>query len=249
MIYESFRSLGYFFFNPIVHLGLWALVFLYYFIFNKNPRRTSLFFILYVFIMFSKPLVQGLTNSLQLQVPSSPYFEQKQAVVILTGGIVLYDNSHLHYQWGPTASRLLEGYRLFQKTRSHLLIFVGGSPYPHPQQLSEVASMKKWALEMGVPEDQIRTEDLSTTTYENALLSKKILQENGVDDFYLVTSAIHMPRALATFRTQKLQPTPYPVERKSFEDASFWSLAYLSQSLEALKEWVGFFAYKVTGKI
>jgi len=63
-------------------------------------------------------------------------------------------------------------------------------------------------LELGVPADAIRLETGSYDTHSNCTGSKPILDELGASDVLLVTSAIHMRRALATCRTAGIRARP-----------------------------------------
>jgi uncharacterized SAM-binding protein YcdF (DUF218 family) len=64
--------------------------------------------------------------------------------------------------------------------------------------------------EWGIPGEVILIEGRSRNTYENALETKKILKDKQFDKILLVTSAFHMPRALATFRTAGIDAIPSP---------------------------------------
>lgn len=58
--------------------------------------------------------------------------------------------------------------------------------------------------------DAVWIEDRSRTTAENARFSHELLQQKGVDSVFLVTHAMHMPRALAVFEQTGLRVTPAP---------------------------------------
>lgn len=54
-------------------------------------------------------------------------------------------------------------------------------------------------------------EEKSTNTYENALQTVSILQARNVEYIFLVTSEVHMLRALSVFRGLGINPVPFPV--------------------------------------
>lgn len=64
----------------------------------------------------------------------------------------------------------------------------------------------------GVPEEAILLESESGTTYENALYNRGLLEAHGLKRVLLVTSAWHMPRALATFRSAGIHALPSPIQ-------------------------------------
>src|SRR3546814_6627172 len=73
-----------------------------------------------------------------------------------------------------------------------------------------VAEAMKVTLErdFGVPVRWI--ENQSRSTYANAELSAQRLRNAGVQRFYLVSHAWHMPRAMLSFEAAGLEPIPAP---------------------------------------
>ena len=66
--------------------------------------------------------------------------------------------------------------------------------------------LKEW----GIPSEAVLIEGRSRNTYENAIETKKLLKARQIDKILLITSALHMPRALATFRTAGIDAIPSP---------------------------------------
>lgn len=60
--------------------------------------------------------------------------------------------------------------------------------------ISEAGAMEKYLVEQGVDNAKIIKEDMSTTTKENAIYSKEILERLGVKQIALLTSRNHMYR-------------------------------------------------------
>ena len=86
-------------------------------------------------------------------------------------------------------------------------------------------------------------EEMSQTTWENALYSAEILKKQGITSIYVVTHAWHMRRALLAFRDTGLTvtPAPTPPDRRDgaiLDDflprAATWNVSYF-----ALHEWIG----------
>ena len=66
------------------------------------------------------------------------------------------------------------------------------------EEISEAEAMEQYLLEHGIPKEQIIREDRSTTTRENLVFSKKIIDEQGGSPYVaLVTSNYHVDRALS----------------------------------------------------
>jgi uncharacterized SAM-binding protein YcdF (DUF218 family) len=61
--------------------------------------------------------------------------------------------------------------------------------------VNEAETMKKIAIEAGIPETDILVEKESTSTYENFALSQKIINEAGLHSVIIVTEPYHNARA------------------------------------------------------
>jgi uncharacterized SAM-binding protein YcdF (DUF218 family) len=113
---------------------------------------------------------------------------------------------------------------------------------------------------LGVPEEVLWYETESRNTYENALFTRRILEEKGIDRIVLVTSAMHMPRAVGLFEKQGFEvipaPADYNVTQSDWE--RLWqpnlttqlfnaspSVGNLSDTTLALKEYIGIWAYRL----
>ncbi|MGC8514895.1 MAG: YdcF family protein [Thermoplasmata archaeon] len=82
-----------------------------------------------------------------------------------------------------------------------LMIFSGGHTSPECPY-SEAGMMQKLALEMGEDKNITRVEGKSTTTVENAVYVRALLdKELFSGDLYIVTSCYHMIRSITIFRT------------------------------------------------
>jgi uncharacterized SAM-binding protein YcdF (DUF218 family) len=91
------------------------------------------------------------------------------------------------------------------------------------------------------------------STYEEALLSIQTLQPRVGERWILVTSAYHMPRAMATFQAQGWLMIPYPVDfRTTGKLALRPSMNVLGKLIELddfSREWGALFIYKRLGRI
>jgi uncharacterized SAM-binding protein YcdF (DUF218 family) len=67
-------------------------------------------------------------------------------------------------------------------------------------------------VEWGVPRTAILVDARSRTTRENAVETERILTARGARSLLLVTSALHMSRAVAAFRMTRLSVTPSPTD-------------------------------------
>src|SRR5262249_43177615 len=106
----------------------------------------------------------------------------------------------------------------------------------------------------GVPPDLIIVEGNSRNTHENAINTAAIWRERHFHSGLLVTSATHMPRALASFRKADLDVVPWPADFRGHSYplvATVFDLlpdaGALEKTTSAIKEWVGLAVYRLRG--
>ena len=128
---------------------------------------------------------------------------------------------------------------------------------------SEAADMTQLLQLMGVPAEAIWQEDRSVNTYENGVYTRELLAEKGVNRIMLVTSASHMPRAVAVFEKQGFEVIPAPTDfyvtetvdrggdgRPDWSNLLYHSIPqaeYLEVTSRALKEYIGLVVYRARG--
>src|SRR5258706_7805519 len=77
---------------------------------------------------------------------------------------------------------------------------------------SAAAEARAALIGWGVPDSDVLIEPESTSTSEEADRCKHLMLEAKVNSALLVTSAMHMPRALSAFRSARIEVTPAPTE-------------------------------------
>jgi uncharacterized SAM-binding protein YcdF (DUF218 family) len=111
---------------------------------------------------------------------------------------------------------VLHAARLYRAGKAPVVIVSGGRmPWSH-SPLTEAEAMAELLREWGVPDAAILFEDAGRTTYEGAVRTRALLDERGLDSVLLVTSASHMPRALATFRSLGIAAEPAATDYPSY---------------------------------
>lgn len=125
-------------------------------------------------------------------------------------------------------------------------ILVTGGTFSDDQNIESEAVSMRYVLErLGVPPEVIVEERKSRTTLENAWHTKRLLAlEAEAMQVALVTSAFHMPRAVALFEQAGLQVFPVISDVRVIPDKkSVWhyfpSASSLDRSTIALKERLG----------
>ena len=114
------------------------------------------------------------------------------------------------------------------------------------------ASFKIFAQLGGDPTRIICVEPRPRTTSEDALYAAALLKPKPSERWMLVTSALHMPRAVGCFRVAGFQVEPYPVEFTTAQSHPFAGFTPGSAALVHLdttaKEWIGLIAYRLMGQ-
>ena len=134
-------------------------------------------------------------------------------------------------------------------------IIVTGGKLPWERGSASGASLAVEPLQVyGVPPDSIILEGNSRNTHENAVNTAAIWRDKHFRSGLLVTSAFHMPRALASFRKLGIELAPWPADFKGqsyplinnvfdlLPDASA-----LATTTTAIKEWLGLTIYRLRG--
>ena len=118
---------------------------------------------------------------------------------------------------------------------------------------SEAQMMARSLEGLGVPTSAIVLETDSHNTRENAVYSVRQLEENDISTALLVTSALHMPRSIATFNKQGVNIIAAPVAPQIVASKqpgfSRWkpSMRALQASRSIIKEYVGLIVYWTRG--
>src|SRR5689334_9640251 len=74
--------------------------------------------------------------------------------------------------------RINQAINLYRKGQVRKLIFTGGQG--NPGEPTESAAARDYALESGIPLNDILIEEKSHTTYENILYAKELADRNGI---------------------------------------------------------------------
>jgi uncharacterized SAM-binding protein YcdF (DUF218 family) len=148
--------------------------------------------------------------------------------------------------------RLAAGLLLARRYPDAILLYTGGSASLVPEPFVEADVAQRWYAEAGLRPSQLRLEARSRTTWENAWHSKRLLAPTPDQTWILVTSAFHMPRAVAAFEAVGWPVVPWPVDYQTRGRVELlrWPLA--SDNLASLDlsahEWLGLLFYRLSGR-
>lgn len=241
--------------QPLTHIVLLLLLAL---IFYRHPRvvRWCLGLALALFFIFGTNFLPDLlTYRLEKQYQVPDEIPEVDAVVVLAGMVDLKQSSSEYIEFKENVERILTGIQLVKQDYANILLLSGGTGSLYHQEKKEAPLLRQFAIDFGIPESQILIESTSRNTYENALHSKRVMQEHGISQIILVTSANHLPRAMACFYNVGIKPIPYPVDFR-FTPNGDYHLSDLIPTVGAfrktsyiLHEYIGLLAYKLNGYI
>ena len=170
------------------------------------------------------------------------------AIVVLGGGVEAlapeYGTSNLQ---PLSMERLRYGLWLARQTGAPVA-FSGGVGHAQPQSPTEAEVAARIASqEFGRPLKWL--EDRSRDTRENAVQSVALLKRAGIDHIVLVTTGLHMPRALRAFRqaagpAMRIEAAPVSLAKSSDLAVLTWlpSSAGFMQMRFAVRELIGMWA-------
>lgn len=171
-------------------------------------------------------------------------------IVVLGGGHSLDPRMPTTSQVNAsTLFRLVESIRLHRALSGSTLVLSGGStfsPVPVAEAMASLAQL------LGVDGRQLVIERASKDTAEHTEQLQSII---GHDRFILVTSASHMPRAMAMFQRHGMQPVAAPTDYlikkgQGFHPGSLFPGATGVQMAEvALHEYLGMAWARILGQI
>ena len=105
--------------------------------------------------------------------------------------------------------------------------------------------------DLGIDPARVTTENKSANTWQNILFSKELAQPKEGENWILVTSAVHMPRAMGVAQHLGWKLIPWPSDYITRKVEFPWMhlpedrMRYLRG---ALHEWAGLLAYRLAGR-
>jgi len=237
-----FKELIEFFCHPFFcGLLLWFIILLFWEKIKPNRLHQIGCLVLSLFVLMSTGMLpRYLVNQLESNYHVVQKVDSKiEWIVVLGGGRKQLENMPVNeLLTASSEKRLLEGIRLFRQLPQAKLLLSGGK--------SEAISMAELSGWFSIPNEKMIIEKHSLNTEEQAKELKKIVQEQP---FYLVTSALHMSRAMALCRKYGLNPIPAPADFNFYWSTHRWvkmlvpntyNLSYFSMAFHEVmgKIWV-----------
>ncbi|MFQ5534195.1 MAG: YdcF family protein [Sphingomonadales bacterium] len=178
---------------------------------------------------------------------------QVDGIIVLGGAI----DQHISTRWSRTslnksAERMTEAVALSRRYPKARIVFTGGIGSISQSGQTEAAIAVQFFHQQGIDSDRLVLEDKSRNTFENAVLTKRLVDPGEGERWLLITSASHMPRSVGCFRKAGWQVIPHPVD---FQTAAHywpeWSMRpadYIASADFAARAWIGLIAYYLMGR-
>jgi uncharacterized SAM-binding protein YcdF (DUF218 family) len=193
-----------------------------------------------------------LVRSLECQFPAQPVITAEsppppnltrcRVVAVLGGGHCVQAGWSANQALSASAlARIVEGVRLVRQLPNAQLV-VSGPQDGREGGPTHAALLREVAVALGVPSERIIQIDTARDTEQEALALRALAAGEPVA---LVSSAWHLPRAMALCRGQGLDvlacPTDYAARppRLRFVDFLSWNLGGLERSTKAVYEYIG----------
>lgn len=203
-----------------------------------------------------------LARSLEWRYLPMQEYPSIKVMVVLGGGTFSANYPRTMPEVNGAGDRLFYAAKLYHDGKAKKILLSGGSISWYTPSDGPAEDMAVLMKMLGVPEDALIIENTSQNTYENALHSKQIMAELKTQQVLLVTSAMHMPRAVRIFQAQGISvipaPTDYTVTQAGWETMTAINPANLildlipsadnlSLTTRVLKEYIGMQTFEFFG--
>lgn len=195
-----------------------------------------------------------LLQRLEDRIPRPAPPADVSCIVVLGGGFET-DVTTLRggFELNQAGDRFVETLRLARLYPQAKILISGGDGSISGKYEGDAVVAERFFPAFGIEAGRLIQETTSRTTFENVQNLKGFLEEHGLKDCLLVTSAFHMPRAIGLTRKADLAMTPWPTDFRTRGDETL-GLDFTQPSLNAqlmttaTREWTGLLAYYLTGR-
>ena len=216
----------------------------------KKSKKVAIFNLIIATLIWAfsiTPVSDLMLSGLEkgLRFPQDPLAD---CIVLLGGGIIdgVVDMTGTGIPTLEMQGRILTCVRAFRKF--HIPIIISGGQ-PFKKRTPEYVIVRRFLLDLGVPDSMIIVEKRSKDTWENARYSALICKKKGFKKALLITSAYHMKRAIFCFKRAGMDIIPFPANfftspGKEYIWKDFLPHNFLN-TYRAIHEYLGIIFYKI----
>ncbi|MBI3134772.1 MAG: YdcF family protein [Bacteroidetes bacterium] len=177
-------------------------------------------------------------------------------VAIVLGGMAEYDSSLDRLSMRRGSDRIWQAIHLYHLGKVDKLLLSGANGDLIDKGLQEAVQFKEVLIDNGIPACDILVDSVSKNTYENAVESKKIIDQfPELQRILLITSALHMNRAEACFIKAGFENmTTFTTDHYTGRERGYrfdqWLIpneSVLSDWSKLIHEWLGYLTYSIMG--
>lgn len=256
MFFILFKVFGFFALpsNLLIAIGLVGLVLLL-----TRSRQLASWLVVTSLVLLALFGLSPLGNALMLPLEERfPPWDSSRGPpdgIVVLGGVIAEDVSAARgaVALNESAERLTVAAELARRYPNLRIIFSGGTNAVLFDKGAEAGFAVRQLEDLGVAHERIVAEEQSRNTVENAVFSRLIANPQPGQRWLVLTSAFHMPRAIAVFRAAGFPVEAYPVDWRTTGPIDrvrpFPSVSEgLRRTDVAVHEWIGLLLYRLTGK-
>ena len=216
--------------------------------------KYSLSWLLVIILFVSVfPVDDWLLYPLEKQYIPNPRLNQVDGIIALSGNL----DPEATEIWnqvisGDAAERNFAFIALARKHTDARLVYTGGSSNLIQKSYKAADVAERLFAEQGLDLSRITFERESRNTAEHPYNVMELMQPQPDEQWVLITTGWHMPRAMGVFCKAGWKVTPYPVDFRSrpgsLLKASWGGAGRLVRVNVAVREWIGLIAYKLMGR-
>lgn len=180
----------------------------------------------FIYVIGASALPDALLRSLE-----RPYFGVKRetlpvcdAVVVLGGALDPSPNEVAQLHLTIAADRIITALEMIRLGKAPVLVSGGSGNEMDGEMKIEGDLFKQALIERHIPVPEIISLGMCLDTHHEAERTRALVKERGWKRVLLVTSAFHLPRAVATFRGVGVEVVPVPCNFLSREMTGRWPL-------------------------
>lgn len=238
--------------NPFFWLVFCALFF--YKAKTNRAKNVWKYMGIFIFLFFSNYKIYSLIM-LAWQPKALPQVHQKtyETGIILVGMSGSDINGNTFFS--ETSDRFIQTCKLYHTGIIKKILISGGTGSLDQNKPKEADFLLKEFPAQSIADSNLLVEPMSRNTYESAIAAKKIVDSLKLQPPYLlITSAMHMRRAKASFKKAGLQVDTHAANFEVINYDVTWD-NYIIPKMKVFAEWqtllkemVGYMVYKATGK-
>ena len=188
-------------------------------------------------------------------VSAFPHTAPFDAVVALGGGERVSQHDLLGFAMADGGSRNLTAIQLVRLGKARTLVLGGSWPMPGRPDAPSIGVVQDWVTSWGLVGGAVTNLGICINTHDEAVAFKKLAQGQGWSKVLLVTSALHMRRAVALFKKQGIEVTPVAADFQVLGVPPDWALTFSPFPREHrffllslyLHEKIGWWVYRARG--